>query len=150
MKNGYTRTLYKNWRILFNVNNESHTFTVEDIVGNSSKVSISSETQEATLSVGEEKRFELSGDNYYDILVILDSVSLNKATFTIQSIQEMQPENEEKVSDDNESLGNNGIQGSEAINVLLVVGLILLVIIALIFLIYKVFWEDIKRIFKRS
>ena len=101
---------WKNWKVSFNVNNESHTFKVENITETNTKISISSETQEATFSVGQEKKFELSGDNYYDILVKLNSIdSTNKfypkANFTIQAI------NEEIVSQQQETeTGEEAIQ----------------------------------------
>ncbi len=91
LNKGYQKIMYENWRISFKVQNESHTFTVEDVTKTNAKISISSEAQEATFSVGEEKKFELSGDNYYDVLVKLNSINTiwkNKANFTIQTIHE--------------------------------------------------------------
>jgi hypothetical protein len=95
MEEGYQKIMRKNWKVSFKVNNESHTFKVEDVTKTNAKISISSETQEATLSVGQEKKFELSGDNYYDVLVKLNSIDSDytsstyfRANFTIQSINE--------------------------------------------------------------
>lgn len=110
LNKGYNKVMWKNWKVSFNVNNESHTFKVENITETNTKISISSETQEATFSVGQEKKFELSGDNYYDILVKLNSIdSTNKfypkANFTIQAI------NEEIVSQQQETeTGEEAIQ----------------------------------------
>ncbi len=96
--NGYTQNLFKNWKILFNVENESHTFILESIDEKSAKITISSEIQEAIFSVGQEKRFELSGDNYYDLLVRLNSITSSKAEFTIQEIyEEVTDQTEENV-----------------------------------------------------
>ncbi|MBU1245576.1 MAG: hypothetical protein ABIJ20_02590 [Nanoarchaeota archaeon] len=91
LNKGYQKLMYKNWKVSFKVENISHTFKVEDVTETNAKISISSETQEATLSVGQEKKFELSGDNYYDVLVKLNSIDTtwrNKANFTIQTIHE--------------------------------------------------------------
>ncbi len=93
LNKGYNKAMGKNWKVSFNVNNELHTFKVEDVTETNAKISISSETQEATLSVGQEKKFEISGDNYYDILIKLNSIDATnkfypKANFTIQAIKE--------------------------------------------------------------
>lgn len=110
LSKGYQKVMRKNWRILFRIDGESHTFKVEDITETTAKISISSETQEAILSIGEEKKFEITGDNYYDILVRLNSIdSTNeiylKADFTIQSIHEeiIPLEEEEEITETNET-----------------------------------------------
>lgn len=110
LSNGYQKVMRKNWRILFRIDGESHTFKVEDVTKTTAKISISSETQEAILSIGEEKKFEITGDDYYDILVRLNSIdSTNeiylKANFTIQSINEeiIPLEEEEEITETNET-----------------------------------------------
>jgi len=100
LKNGYTKFLYRNWKISFKLENVSHIFKVENVNATNSKISISSETQEATLSVGEEKKFDLSGDDSYDLQVKLNSIDSSKANFTLQTIHEEKPE-----SEDGEGLG---------------------------------------------
>jgi len=95
LKEGYQKLMYKNWRVSFNVENISHTFKVEDVTKTNAKISISPEIQEATLFIGEEKKFELSGDDYYDVLVKLNSIDSDyisstyfRANFTIQTMHE--------------------------------------------------------------
>jgi len=93
LNGGYNKIMWKNWRISFEVNNETHTFKIENISETDVKVSISSETQEATLLIGEERKFDVSGDNYYDVLVKLNSIDyINKfspkADITIRIINE--------------------------------------------------------------
>ncbi|MDI3544583.1 MAG: hypothetical protein PWQ28_864, partial [Candidatus Woesearchaeota archaeon] len=106
LSNGYQKVMRKNWRILFRIDGESHTFKVEDVTKTTAGISISSETQEAILSIGEEKKFEITGDDYYDILVRLNSIdSTNeiylKANFTIQSIhEEIIPLEEEEIEEE--------------------------------------------------
>ncbi|MDI3544393.1 MAG: trimeric autotransporter adhesin, partial [Candidatus Woesearchaeota archaeon] len=107
LRDGYQKALRVNNRILFTIDGESHTFKVEDITETTAKISISSETQEAILSIGEEKEFEITGDNYYDILVRLNSIDAAnlKADFTIQSIHEeiIPLEEEEEITETNET-----------------------------------------------
>ena len=97
LNKGYERLMYKNWKISFKVENDSHLFEVENITNTFAKIKISSKTQEAVLSAGEEEKFELSGDNYYDLLVKLNSIDTtlgNRANFTLQTIQEKIPVSE--------------------------------------------------------
>jgi hypothetical protein len=91
LKEGYKKVMYENWRVSFKVGSSSHTFKVEDLTQTSAKITISSQTQEAVLLIGEEKKFDVSGDGYYDVLVKLNSIDSNvikKAEFEIKKINE--------------------------------------------------------------
>jgi len=88
LEKGYTQNLFSHWRISFNLENESHIFTVKSVNATSARITLSSELQEAIFFIGQEKRFELSGDNSFDLLVRLNSITLNKAEFTIQRLYE--------------------------------------------------------------
>ncbi|MFH1452250.1 MAG: Ig-like domain-containing protein [archaeon] len=87
---GYTRSLYSGATVNFKVGKTSHTFKVGDIQKTFAKVIVSSEPQEATFVPGDEKKFDVNGDWYYDLLVKLDSINFaaNKATFTLTTINE--------------------------------------------------------------
>jgi len=53
------------------------------------KIEVSSTPQEATLSVGDTRKFDVSEDGYYDIIVTLNSILDSKADLTIKSINEL-------------------------------------------------------------
>ncbi|MBU2052807.1 MAG: hypothetical protein KJ721_01035, partial [Nanoarchaeota archaeon] len=55
---------------------------------NTIKITVNSTPQTATLSVGDVRKFELSGDNYYDLSVTLNSIVGNFADVTIKKISE--------------------------------------------------------------
>ncbi len=95
---GYTKVLYTAWRISFKIEDESHEFIVKSINETNVKVRVSSDVQEAMLSSGEEKKFELSGDDYYDLKVKLNSIDSNKASFTLWTIHDLESENGEEES----------------------------------------------------
>jgi len=131
LNKGYNKVMYKNWKISFNVDNVSHTFKVENITETNVKISLSSETQEATFSVGQEKKFELSGDNYYDVLVKLNSIDNTnklypKANFTIQTI------NEEIVSQQESEAGEEESEAGEPKANLIWLWVVIAIIIILI------------------
>ena len=93
LSQGYNKVLYKNWKISFNVKEILHALEIDDITETTVKFTISSEPQEATLSIGQEERFELSGDDVYDLLVELNSIDYTnnlapKANITITAISE--------------------------------------------------------------
>ena len=88
LSEGYNKVMYKNWKISFKLENESHIFKVVSINTTNVKITLSSEIQEATFSIGEEKKFELTGDEIFDVLIKLNSITSNKANFTIQTIDE--------------------------------------------------------------
>jgi len=55
---------------------------VQDINSSTATVILSSTPQEATLSVGEEKEFDLNGDGYYDVLVKIELNRFNKQSLS--------------------------------------------------------------------
>ncbi len=151
LKNGYTQNLFKNWKILFNIENESHIFNLESVNETSAKITISSELQEAIFSVGEEKRFELSGDNYYDLLVKLNSITSGKAKFTISSIHEKIIEATEKEEQDKEkdaTIDEEGALEEKGLKWWEICLIVLAGILVLILIRYIIFKKQKKKIKK--
>ncbi len=92
---GFTKRLQVNDRMKFQLqNNETHYVTLKSFTGSSATVTVESDPQTATIAIGEEGKFELTGDNYYDLSVTLDSVnqSGNETEITIKEINEEMPE----------------------------------------------------------
>ena len=76
LESGYKRDdLYKNYQIKIPFGLETHKLTILDITSTTLKIKIESDAQEATLIVGEEKKFDLDSDGTFDL-----SVKLNKIT----------------------------------------------------------------------
>jgi hypothetical protein len=89
LKAGYTKYFAKNGALKFTLNNQSHSMTVKDITNTTITISVASTPQTATLSVGEEKKFDLTGDGVYDLSIKLNRISINKlASITLKSISE--------------------------------------------------------------
>jgi len=93
---GYRKVLYRNWKVSFSVDSASHSVSVDEITATSAKITLSSDPQEATLTVGEERKYDVSSDGYYDVLVKLNSIDASnrlypKADLTIKSIYELVP-----------------------------------------------------------
>lgn len=100
LSEGYTKPLANGDKMVFNFESETHSLTVKNLNSTTATIEIASTPQTVILNVGEEKKIELSGDNYYDLLVKLNSIKLNKANITIKTIYEEivseQPSDEEK------------------------------------------------------
>jgi hypothetical protein len=89
---GVTKQLQKTHRIRINVNDEFHHVGVVDLTETEATINISSETIQVKLNVGEDAKVDVTGDNFYDVYVILNSISDGKADITVKSINEEIPE----------------------------------------------------------
>jgi len=91
------KELLKKYRIRIKIDNEKHYIGLVDLTSTTATINISSTPQQATLNIGDEKKFDVNEDNYYDLSVKLNAIENNKANLTIQSIYELI---EEKVVED--------------------------------------------------
>lgn len=91
VQNGYSQNLIAKSRIKFNVNNTFHYVGVKSLTTSTATIEVSSAPQQSVFNIGDEKKFDVNSDNYYDISVKLSSISNNKANITVKSIQELIP-----------------------------------------------------------
>ena len=90
-REGETRELKSEQRLKVEVNNEDHYVGVISVSSNSAIVEVSSTPQRVSMRAGETKKFEVNGDNYYDMSVTLNSILSNRAKITLLSIHESIP-----------------------------------------------------------
>jgi hypothetical protein len=90
-KEGYTKELGKKARVRVTVNENIHYVGVADLTSTTATINVSSTPQQAVMSVGEEKKFDVTADNYYDVIVKLNSITDDKASVTVKSIHEEVP-----------------------------------------------------------
>ena len=97
LESGYTKELGVNARFKLTIENETHYVNLTEVTTSTATIVVSSTPQTATLAVGDTRRFELTGDDYYDIQATLNSVNStsSKAEFTIK-------ENSEQVTEEGE------------------------------------------------
>jgi hypothetical protein len=91
LKSGFTKELGVKARFSFKINNESHEAGIIDLTTATATINVSSIPQTAVLTIGEEKKFEINGDDYYDLFIKLNSIANSKANLTIKSIHEIIP-----------------------------------------------------------
>ncbi|MBI2003777.1 MAG: hypothetical protein HYS78_02265, partial [Parcubacteria group bacterium] len=76
LNEGYTKQLAVRDKIKFNISNASHILELTGATATTATIKVTSEPQIATLNVEENKKFELNGDNKYDLDVRFNSVFL--------------------------------------------------------------------------
>jgi len=69
---GNTKQVAVNKRLRFKVKNINHHLGILELTGTTAKIEVSSTPQEATLSVGDTRKFDVSEDGYYDLVVTLN------------------------------------------------------------------------------
>ena len=89
--NGYNTQLILKGRAVFKVGNENHQLGIVKLDATNKQVvmNISSKTQQATFSIGDEKKFDVNEDGYYDLYVKLNNITVSaKADITMKAINE--------------------------------------------------------------
>ncbi len=77
-------------RARIRINDEIHYIGVTGITTTTATVNLSSEnSQQAMLNVGDEKKFEITNDNYYDLSVKLEKIVARRANLTISYLHEV-------------------------------------------------------------
>ena len=99
LTNGVSKNLRSGDKILFRINNESHSLEAGAIYSNNKiLVKLSSTPQYANLSLGESKKFDLTGDKYYDLQATLQKLTSANADIFIKSINEKIPKIQQNVT----------------------------------------------------
>jgi hypothetical protein len=94
-----TRELGSKERIRVSVGGEDHTVGVLEVGTDSVKVEVASTPQQTTVKVGETVKFDVDGDNVYDLSVMLNSISSGKADISVNAISEAVTQQEEEKKD---------------------------------------------------
>ena len=100
---GYTRDLGENQRLKVQVETvskttEDHFVGVVDVSASTAIIEVTSTPQRVVMNIGETKMFEVTGDNFYDLSVTLDSIVNNKAKVRIVSVYEEIPATQQQAA----------------------------------------------------
>lgn len=106
-KTGFTKQIAKNERIRFSVNGGTHSVIVNELTSSTVKINVASETQTATLQIGDLRKFDVTGDGYYDLSVKLNSITGSKADLTMISIHELLTEESEVEEQEKEGVAGD-------------------------------------------
>ncbi len=98
---GFTKEFVAKSRVRVIIESTYHYVGVISLTDTTATINVSSTPQQATLSIGDLRKFEVTNDSYYDLSVALNSMNAttDKANITIKSISEevtVETEAEEK------------------------------------------------------
>jgi hypothetical protein len=115
MADGFTKKMKEEDKVRFQIGEEEHTVTVLEVSESSVKVKVESEPVEVSLKAGQEEKFELTSDEYYDLMIKYDTIEKEKVNLTIQTIYEKietEEEEEETMTETTEEQETTGITGA--------------------------------------
>ncbi|MBS3089243.1 hypothetical protein J4402_05755 [Candidatus Pacearchaeota archaeon] len=93
-----TKELGRKNRVRVKINGETHHVGVVELTAATATVNVSSTSQQKTMNIGEEWKVNVNTDEYYDLLIKLNSISSDKANLNIQAIKEIVSAAEEETS----------------------------------------------------
>ncbi len=133
IQQGYSKQLGKSWKLKFTSNEEEHQLKLDSFnpTNKTATITISSKPQTKTLSVGEEWKVNLDGDDNYDLLVRLENVTTIRANVFIMEIDEEIVLESEVVVEEDEKVDEEIVEDKPETNWLLFIGYIILVIVLL-------------------
>jgi hypothetical protein len=88
LSSGYNNKMGTGDKIKFSLNSENHTLTVSAVLVNKTTITIQSTPLTITLNKGEERKFNLSSPEYYNLYIKINSIEDYKANLTIKTIWE--------------------------------------------------------------
>lgn len=102
---GYSKEIGVNDRFKITVADELHYVKLTGLTNTTASINVSSDTQQATLVIGDVRKFDVNSDNNYDLSVKLESINStsSKATLVIISINEQVTEEIAAMEENKES-----------------------------------------------
>ena len=89
---GTVKELRKNEKIEFEIksleNSEKHSISLNSVSNDEIEITIQSDPITLAMKIGESKKFDLTGDGFYDLYVELENIINNNAKIKIQEINE--------------------------------------------------------------
>ena len=76
LNEGFTKQIAIRDKLRFNVSSVGHLLELTNVTSSTATIKVTSEPQTAILGIGENKKFELTGDNIYDISVVFNKAVL--------------------------------------------------------------------------
>ena len=118
-------------RIRIKINNEEHNVGVKELTETTATIEVSSTPQSMVFNIGDENKFDITEDGFYDLKVKLNSITSGKADITITSINEKIPEPKKVLEKTIEQIK----QGKS--NIWVIIGIIFIVIVVGYFILRK-------------
>lgn len=140
------KSLKKNYRLTFNVKGLGHSVGITNINSTTITIEVASTPQNATLTIGETKKFDVDADGYYDVSVTLDAIITSMASITVKTIAEkiVTNNNDDASNNANGGAGNDDLgagsneegNNREINKSIMMIAIIVIIILVLILIIY--------------
>jgi hypothetical protein len=136
---GYAGSLKAKEKVKIIINSVEHYVGLKSLTSTTASFEIASTPINVTMSVGETKKFDVTGDGYYDIKVTLNSIANSKASVTIQKIYEQIPVADQTVGEQITNAVDKGTTAVKSVDKMtwIIIAVIVIVLIILITLISK-------------
>ncbi|MBS3094692.1 hypothetical protein J4474_03430 [Candidatus Pacearchaeota archaeon] len=140
---GYSKDTWVKNRFQFKLGTETHHVGIKSVSLTSAVIEVASTPQEFTMNVGEEKKFDLNTDGYYDLSVRLNSITNGKVNVNLKGILEKvsvasnldDAQNQDVSSGDEQNELGQDIMDKSLINYKLWISLAVLVVIFVLIII---------------
>ncbi|MBT4166125.1 LamG domain-containing protein [archaeon] len=138
------KELSRKQRMRIKIDDETHYIGVVDLTDTTVTINISSTPQQAVFNIGDEKKFDVTDDNYYDVYVKLNSIVDGKANLTIKSIYEkVIVDDVVEVKEEKKSLVNGVVEKIE-LDLEWVFGLVVVFVVVSLAVYFKI-WKKKKK-----
>jgi len=104
---GYTKELPAKNRIKVSFDGEAYYIGVVEVRENNVTINVSSDPIQVVLGIGDDARFDVTNDSYYDIYLKVNSINNNKVNLSVRKIHELVPEGAGKVQTSGEVVGGS-------------------------------------------
>jgi hypothetical protein len=108
-KNMINQNMSAKNRVRIKLNEETHYIGITSLTATTATVTVSSTPQQEIMSIGEEWKVEVTGDNYYDILIKLNNIVSNKADMTLIYIYDLIETSSQNAGENGEAVGSDEI-----------------------------------------
>lgn len=136
LKGSQTKEISKNGKISFNISNSEHFLTLVDFTDTTATITLESEKQTFTLTIGDIKNIDLNSDGFAEISVQLKSINsiTKKVTFVLTRLSGNIPadksaEQEAGGEEPKKSLDEGLFKIGSGINIYLIIGILVAAII---------------------
>jgi hypothetical protein len=145
-KQGYTKELAKDDQFKVNISGSFHYVKLVALTEKIATINVSSTPQQALFVVGDESRFDVTGDSVFDLIVKVNNITVKLANVTLKKyVQSSVGNSEEKTKNLTRGAGTEdilesevGVKSSKGTWILLIILIVIIVIIFLItFILYK-------------
>lgn len=141
LQEGYSKEIERKQRFKFSIDKQIHYVGLVGLTDKTAVINVSSTPQQAVLSIGEEKKFDVNSDGIYDLVVKLNNIINDAADINIKIINEKIATETENVSEEENTAVTDSQTSSIGLNLFLIV-LVVIIVLIIVF----ISWIILKKV----